>query len=398
MESIIQLIESQYKIRLNANEIHYTAQLVKKITPRPGENKQQLLNRFITKVGEDIVAKRQITNQLQTPQITNNGKSLHANNSIFDLREYQISTINQSDMTDISAIPPDTEQLIKRPEPEKNIDISKLFGTRTPFELQMMFNPSAAHLQSYIIFDSKYRQRESGSRSSFSKILFGYSPTTSFATGIINSVGKIRDVIAMRIYRPVIPYVSTLYLTDARRISLTVEEFIAQSMILSNGRRVHFIMNYELDSITADLLNIIIEDFNDGIFRFSKPIQSFETLTLSFGNPDTQITFPQDRYNVTFTYGATTIITCDVAHGVAAASGVYITMTSFTTDAPAADATIIASFNSTTPIVASYVSATQLELAIDTTTITPTVGLVCEIFVETRRIIVPMEITYLRSN
>lgn len=398
MESIISLIESQYKIRLNANEIHYTAQLVKKIMPMPGENKQQLLNRFISKVGEDIIAQRQITNQLQNPQITQNGKSLHANNSLFDLREYQISTINQSDMTDISAIPPDTEQLIKRPEPEKNIDIAKLFGTRTPFELQMMFNPSAAYLQSYIIFDSKYRQRESTSRGTFNKMSFGYSPTTNFATGIINSVGKIRDVIAMRIYRPVIPFVTALYMTDARRISLTVEEFTAQSMILSNGRRVHFIMNYDLDSITGDLLSIIIEDFNDGIFRFSKPIQSFETLTLSFGNPDTLVTFPQDRYNVTFTYGATTIITCDVAHGVAAATSVYITMTTFTTNAPAADATIIASFNSTEPILAAYVSATQLEIAINTTTITPTVGLVCEIFVETRRVVVPMEITYLRSN
>lgn len=398
MESIIDLIESQIKQRLTANEIHYVAVSVKNTKPIMGETKQQLLFRFIDKMCKDIIQQRQVRNQLNVPMISSNGRQIHANNSTFDIREYQTSTLNQTDLTETNAIPPDTEQVIKRSEPEKNIEIDKLFGTRTPFELQMIFNPQAAYLQNYIIFDSKYRRRESASGGPFNKISFGYAPGTNITNGIINSVGKIRDIVSIRIYRPVIPYVSQLFVTDARRISIAIEEFQAQAIILSNGRRTHFLLNYDLDMITGDLLNIIIEDFNDGIFKFSKPIQTFETLTLTIGNPNQIVTFPQDTYNVTFTYANPTILTFSTAHGVPSATSVYITMTTFTTDNPAADAAIIAQFNSTLPILATYVSATELSVDINSTTVTPKAGLICEVFIETRRIIVPMEITYLRSN
>lgn len=392
MESLISLIEDRYKITLSREEIHIISKLVPTFKKMPQESIDDLLKRIIVQAGHAIVQKRKTMQARLDPGNT------------FDLREYQIGMINSTELAYnasdeyASNLPPDTDAPIKRTEPTKNIEIGKIFGTRTPFELQMIFNPSAAYLHNYIIFDSKYRLGASTNRTSFSEIKFGYSPTTSFGEGIINSVGKIRDIVSMRIYRPVIPSVDALFLTDAKRISIAIEEFRAQSIILSNGRHVHFICTYDLNTLDTSLLNIIIEDFNDGIFRFAKPIQSFETLTMTIGNPDTKVTFLRDRYTVTFTYGATTIVTCDAAHEVPAAGSVYVTITGFTTDAPVADASIISSINDTQPYAASYVSATQLELPFNTTTITPTVGLTAELFVESRRIIVPMEITYLRSN
>jgi hypothetical protein len=83
------------------------------------------------------------------------------------------------------------------------------------------------------------------------------------------------------------------------RLSILIEEFASQAFIIDKDRKYHFItkplVGFALNSYFTEC---IIEGFNDGIFRFNKPIKTFDSLTISLGDPSSLIEFDQDTFNI----------------------------------------------------------------------------------------------------
>ena len=105
----------------------------------------------------------------------------------------------------------------------------------------------------------------------------------------------------MRLYQPRIHYVSAMD-NSANRVSILFKELASQSFIGENGRRFHFLLRPEIEERGnyGDYIELSTEDYEDGIFKFRKPITEFETLTVSFGDPMTLIDFDLGTMGVWF--------------------------------------------------------------------------------------------------
>lgn len=275
--------------------------------------------------------------------------------------------------------------------------IASLLGLNTSFKIQSLFNPEATYIRNYVVLDSKYRlQYDQGTISRFS---WSYVDNANISMGSVNSIGTIKGVKSMRIYQPRIPYVASYMFVESRRINILVEEFQAQSFLAYTGRRFHFSLQPLLPSITPapEMIELYVDDFGDGEYKFRKPITTFHTLSISFGNPYTIIPFNHDNDTIAFTYGNPTIITCNQPH-LFVNTTTYGTITGFNTNNPSADAAVIAAINSAQELTLTNTGANTFTINVNTSTITPTGGLVANIYFEERRVVIPIEFTYLREG
>jgi hypothetical protein len=181
---------------------------------------------------------------------------------------------------------------------KSDIQINSFLGINDLSTLQMLFNPESLYVRYYVVMDSNYRLLDN-TTNTISRFKWNYADSLNLQDGFVNSAGSIRDVIGMRLYQPRIPY-SAAMVTTAKRVSVLIEEFGAQAFIGENGRRFHFLMrpNFSPLPIPPTSIEISTEDYNDGMFHFRKPITTFDSLTVSFGDPLDVIEFtvPFDRF------------------------------------------------------------------------------------------------------
>lgn len=241
--------------------------------------------------------------------------AIDASNGEFDLHEHQklmlgnaeqsensvnSSSTSQADLNSAnSSSTSDTQALIK---PDHHVAITEFMGINDLKEFKMLFNPESMYVHYYVVLDSSYRDTTEEISTNITKFRWSYAPTQNLGTGFCNSVGTIRDIIGMRMYQPKVPYVAGMN-TNAKRVSVLIEEFAPQAFIAQTGRRFHFLLrpNY-IDGQTS--IELSTEDYNDGIFNFRKPITTFDTLTISFGDPLTVLSFatPFDRFMIPFEF------------------------------------------------------------------------------------------------
>jgi hypothetical protein len=108
------------------------------------------------------------------------------------------------------------------------------------------------------------------------------------------------------------------YTTALERASIFIKEFSAQSFILPNGRRFHFLAapNYLQNPINvsdrsfkeADYYYVadytmykkcellLGHKFNDGVYNFDKPVTTLNTITMSIADPFTPLVIPKYEY------------------------------------------------------------------------------------------------------
>lgn len=199
----------------------------------------------------------------------------------FDLKEYQNAAIGSADQD------PDVADVS---ETKKTLSVDNFFDIKNIRDLQLMFNPESLYEHHYVVLESKYRDTSDDIGSSVTKFKWKYSPTAYLSNGTCNSVDVIKNIIGMRMYQPRIQYVASMN-NNAKRVSVLIEEFQAQSFIAENGRHFHFLLRPQIDG--GANIELSTEDYNDGIFYFSKPIIEFSSLTLTFGNPLDLITFTE---------------------------------------------------------------------------------------------------------
>jgi hypothetical protein len=325
--------------------------------------------------------------------------------------EYDMHLYLNNQLTDPSMDEKSTSNLVISNNSDRaqstELAIASLLGLNDAFSIQQLFNPEATYIRNYVVLDSKYRILNEASPDSINLFTWSYVDNANIDIGTVNSIGTIKNVMAMRIYQPRVPFVSSgtySMNTESRRVAIVVQEFIAQSFIGPLGSKFHFMLQPIIPVVIApttlpNMIELEVEEFNDGIFRFRKPIVTFNTLSVSFLDPVNVIPFNHDRDTITFTYGNPTIITTSTPHLFVSTSGnTYGNITGFTTAAPSTDAAIIAAINNPIELTLTVTGANTFTIPINTTAITPSVGLVANIFFNERRVILPMEFTYLRNE
>lgn len=181
-------------------------------------------------------------------------------------------------------------------------NIESVLGMRTANDAVRILNPNSRLRKNYLILDSRYRnvsgQNSNLVNGSIEKFSWVFNLSRNPTPGSVNSVGTIRDIVSMHIFPFRIPYTES---GDNKysRISLFVEEFGMQSFIAHENRKFHFMLQSQID---GSFINLLTDQFNNGVFQFAKPITTLENITISFGSPISNIIFDKDRDNCTIDY------------------------------------------------------------------------------------------------
>ena len=265
---------------LPANYANYAIMLFKRMDP------DLFAGRNLNDVGDAL-------GKVLADALRNKFGQIRTSDDAFNMRDLQIKML-------------DTEKSVfvdeDKPNETKQINIVDFLGIKTAAEFKLYTNPESLYQHFYLVLDSDYRNTTAEIGTSIKRFTWNYAPTQNTGTGYCNSVGVIRDVIGMRMYQPRVPYLSAMN-TSSKRVSILIEEFAPQAFIDANGRRYHFLLRPNFIVGQTDI-ELSTEDYNDGIFNFRKPITTFSTVSISFGDPSAVLSFstPFNRFIIPFEF------------------------------------------------------------------------------------------------
>ena len=240
----------------------------------------------------------------------------------------------------------------------------------------------------HLMLDSKNRDLSTD----WSTFRWGVMNGNSVTQGTVNTLAdQVHNIIMMQFDKFFIPYVPTAD-NGYRRVSLFIREFANTGYMLYNKNSFHILFESENVLNKIDLK----PQHNDrGRLRFYTPINVLDSITIQFYNPDQQVIFKPDRYNVVITALSpiASLLTFSENHEVT--DGERVDISGFTTLAPAADAILIDQVNDKYGQVVTYLSNTTLSIPVNLTTATIDPSWVSKVFICSRRIFMPVRMTYL---
>ena len=135
----------------------------------------------------------------------------------------------------------------------KNLEnVQQLFGKSDPTSLQLLVNPEAAYKHNYIMMDSRYRKTDTfGIQEQSWNFL---SNSTINATGAVNSLGSVKNIVAMTVPELRLPFKDSIILNGYKRVSLLIKEFSGQSHVAQETRKFHFMLKTVVDGNNIDLI------------------------------------------------------------------------------------------------------------------------------------------------
>ena len=213
--------------------------------------------------------------------------------------------------------------------------------------------------------------------------------------GVTSVVHHMQNIIYMQFSKFDLPYspeADNVY----RKVSLAVEEAALTSVYAHEGRQYHGLFDTE---VIGNRIRCMPDEVDDGKFRFAVPITNLRTLTVTFGGPLTRLTFQQDLFTVRITSNAvnSTYINFTTPHEVS--DGEEVIITDFTTLSPIPDAAAITEINREFGHVVSVVSNLILEINADLSTATlDAAGSLCQCFITTRRLFLPVRFVYIDND
>ena len=274
--------------------------------------------------------------------------------------------------------------------------VNGILGKTDEVSVQQMFNPQAAYRKNYILLDSRYRDTsQDGVGISFSSLKWNFlANTTTASNGGVNSVGDVQNIVSFGTGDIRLPYQNNVLVNAYRRVSLLVNEWSGQAYIGQEGRKFHLMFKAAIDGNMIDC-----NALSDGRtkFEFAKPITQLDTLTLSFGCPLEPVLFDMDRMLMAITYSDTMTLTSQLPHRLQTGDQVYIT--GFTTNDPTTDVTTINKVNDPSGYNCNVLDPNTIEISdVDTSVVTaPIIPLNVLVFFGSKRIFVPIEITYIAA-
>lgn len=271
------------------------------------------------------------------------------------------------------------------------VDINKILGTETKYQLQKLVNPEALNSYNYIYLNTKYRNTVA--TNGINRFSWDENTQGNAGEGNFAYIGLVRDVVEIKVYPFRIPYPSDGSADNGfKQINLLFEEFNNQAFC-DVGRRFHIVFQVTVD---ANWINLLPFRNNDGIYRFEKPLTGIDQLSVSFGSPTSVINFDPDRLRCTFAYGVITTISFTVPHNLA--TGDVISFVNFTTADPAADLSVINEMNQITGHVISNVLPQSFTIAVDTSTITPIANFSIICIFDSKTFQIPVEMKFVRPE
>ena len=241
--------------------------------------------------------------------------------------------------------------------------------------------------KAYIVLDSRNRRLES---TDWSKFSWYYGGSRVIQQGQVTSTLPFNNIIAMQLYQPIIPR-GTGLLTSTQRISVLLEELDGYAYI-SDNRRYHWLFRYNNLYNSTRSLNLNLNEYNDGLFKFPTAVNLIGGITFSFGNPSDQVTFIRDRDTAsTSAYGASTTIQTVNPHNLV--NGDVVIITGFSTGFPEYfDNNIV---NNLEGFVVTVVSPNHFTIPVDTSAIPVLLPITYNVFYNAFRFIAGIEFTYI---
>lgn len=254
-----------------------------------------------------------------------------------------------------------------------------------PLLLQRVFNPQAVQKKAYLLFDRKYRLKDTDNSTEFRWVVApggrGYNIDTAATTA------NIQDIVSLKITNFMFPITDGLDYQQ-KRLFIEVED-VTQSYVMADKRRFHFVMEigaktnmYEID----DIGNVATE------FGFREPINDIDIMTVRFHTLDRVLALTADELDGTVTsVGVTTVITFSANHYCLAND--YITISGFATN-NSADAGIVSLVNGTRKIAS--VTDTTMTLNIDISGLIGVIVVPTHVYFESKRFVINMEVVYMK--
>lgn len=197
----------------------------------------------------------------------------------------------------------------------KITNLTGVGGLSSMLSVVKTLNPEAAYKHTYIVLDNKYATYSDNN----TKLKWNFMETLQEDGKSTNIVGKIRDIVSIKIHSCILP--NPEFSSTMNRATICIHEWESQAFIAPNGRKFHAITSLvDLEyPVPIDLRSVggaaiynknFVPDFatlgkyellsgfrqNDGIFNFNEPITTINSLTLSFGNPFTAVSLPRFQY------------------------------------------------------------------------------------------------------
>jgi hypothetical protein len=206
------------------------------------------------------------------------------------------------------------------------MNLVNFLGLKTIDEFAKEVNPTTKQRKAYMCLDSLYARFLNGN----TKLQWDFVNTLTEGPHSTNMQSKIRNITSIRMLSIVTP----MFPSIAQRASIAIEEFNSQSFILPNGRKFHFIgllnpiatgyykiaygdkryagsvsipdftINNKYEIITCN------PSFNDGYYRFNKPINTIDTISITMSDPFNPVIFPVYQYEnipISFAKGTMTL-------------------------------------------------------------------------------------------
>ncbi len=284
---------------------------------------------------------------------------------------------------------------------ENSVACNNFMGWTDGWSLMNALNPrSIEKTYPTLMLDTRNRNRADSDPSSRKNMQWEFYPGSRWSDGTVNGIGPIRDIVSIECGTIYFPNVDDQSFVEYRQISMLIHEFTEQASILSDKVRFHFLFNAEVIPDDAGTERLKLTPAFNGACetRFSKPITTLTSFTVSFGTPAERITFGHD-YDPspsTVTKGNPTVFTTSIAHSMSNGDLVYLE--EFTTGDTTADGTLIRLANRERGHIIQNVTSTTFEIAaLDSSSATGTAS-VARIIFGSRRFFIPLKLTYLSGK
>ena len=272
-------------------------------------------------------------------------------------------------------------------------NINSIFGYSDISTLVKKVNEPISSLNTIqLLLDTRYRNLSTDGTIEFT---WDHINQLTTSQGTVNSLGNIRDIISIIVMPFRIPNVLSGF-NDYDLVSLSIEEFISQSIIAHENRRFHFLSCIDRKASDARWLALCYDDYYKAEYKFNKPITTLNTITIKFGSPLSIMKFDKDRLPGNIVYGLPTTINFNENHNLTDNDLVYID--NFITSNPLTDSGAIAGVNDTNGNPATVISPTSITIPVDTSTIIGnTIIRLYTVYFGSKRMFIPMELKYLAS-
>lgn len=274
----------------------------------------------------------------------------------FDIHELQNKIIRKTDLDDSLAGNYHLETLTDH----ETINIVSILNLDLN-ETRKLLNPKSCERKAYVVLDRKNRSSQSDDRTLTTWI---FQNNYNMQQGSTNALGFIRDITSIKIFDYYMRVSDSKYQSDQMIQTVLIPELQAQSFIAPETRKFHFwgkmwtndsvvVAPTYLTSFTrgADVVGSLeylyrLQDGNNGVFSFKTPIQTLNTLSLTFGSPYTLMPLNQDYFRFAYISGGVGSFVIETAtdHNIPIGDSDRIYIDSFNTD-NVADATLIQLLN-----------------------------------------------------